>query len=660
MSDLLKSALNCIEKGWFIFPLLEKEKKPDLSLAPHWSEDSSNDVEKITEWWTKNPNANIGVDLGRSGLTVLDFDDGEPPPNLGLPQTLVVRTSRGQHWYYSGPAAQGDMYFGGKHVGEVKSTGGYVVGPRSLHESGAKYSVINRATVADAPHELIVKLKAKGPEAKAPIATEGPIPYGQHYNTLLAIAGMLRHGGAIAEEIETTLVRVCETRCENPGADYPEMCHHLAYQMGKKPVGSNEATVLINNVPMDGPNGKYAQHRLSADVVPQVVNIDDWRDFFRSVGELEDGDVRMIINDFLPEGINFVGALSGHGKTLVALSMVKSLTTGGYFLGKYQPEEILPCLYLIPESSSRAFKMRCRAFGIPDDPELFLCRTITEGVTLLLDDPILLRAVQVMKPVIFLDTMIRFSYAQDENSASENQRLAKDILALRSAGAVAVVGLHHSTKSSAKEEMTLENCLRGTGDIAALCDSVYAIRRDQVLYDDGNGPNEIDVKCVKPRDIKNPPKPFRIAATYQKEDKTIVSYIDESHDFFLVESAAVIAELESKFIKVVTADSSISRADLASDLGISEHALRKLAKKLGWSRPPSRNGVWAIVRKDPPPAPPVRPAHPDDASDPADDEGDTARTEPGSALRVPKTKKIVEPEAPGFRGLDPGPPLKIN
>ena len=621
MSDLLKVALNCVSKGWYVFPLLEQGKKPDLSLAPHWSEDSSNSAEKITEWWTTKPAANIGIDLGKSNLTVLDFDACEAPDGLGLPETFVVKTSRGQHWYYAGPVATGNMYFGGKHIGEVKSRGGYVVGPISTHESGAKYSVVSRASVADAPHELIVKLKAKGPEKKDPVSVDGgPIPYGQHYSALLAIAGKLRHDGLTAAEIETVLVRVCETRCENPGADYPEMCTHLATEMGKKPVGSNETTVLLNGVPIDGPNGKYAQHHIDAAIVPQVVNINDWRDYFRSVGQLEDGDVRMIINDFLPEGINFVGALSGHGKTLFALSMVKSLTTGEYFLGRYQPEEILPCLYLIPESSSRAFKMRCKAFGIPDDQELFLCRTITEGVTLLLDDPILLKAVQVMKPVVFLDTMIRFSYAQDENSASDNQRLAKDVLALRSAGAVAVIGLHHSTKSSAKEEMTLENCLRGTGDIAALCDSVYAIRRDQVLYDDGNGPNEVDVKCVKPRDIKNPPKPFRLAATYLKEDGTIVSYIDEGGDFHLVESAAVIAEIESKFIKVVTSDTAISRADLASDLGISEHALRKLAKKLGWSRPPSRNGVWSIVRIDPPIPPPAMPVHRNDAVEVCEEE----------------------------------------
>ena len=50
MSDLLKVALNCLEKGWYVFPLLEQDKKPDLSLAPHWSEDSSINAEKIREW----------------------------------------------------------------------------------------------------------------------------------------------------------------------------------------------------------------------------------------------------------------------------------------------------------------------------------------------------------------------------------------------------------------------------------------------------------------------------------------------------------------------------------------------------------------------------------------------------------------------------------
>jgi hypothetical protein len=390
----------------------------------------------------------------------------------------------------------------------------------------------------------------------------------------------------------------------------------------------------------------------------QEASVSNWRDHFKSVGQLQDGDVRMILADFLPEGINFIGALSGHGKTLFALSMAKSFTTGERFLGKYKPEQIFPVLYLIPESSGRAFKMRCKAFGIPDDPNRFLCRTISDGVTLLLDDPIVLKAVQEMKPIVFLDTMIRFSESKDENSSAENQAVAKNVLALRAAGAISVIGLHHSIKSFADGEINLEGCLRGTGDIAALCDSVYALRRDRAIFDNGNGPEELDVVCVKDRDIRNPPKPFRIAARYIKEDGTRASFIDETGDFHLVESAAVIADLESKFVKIVAeGNPTINREDLAAELGISERALRKLANKLGWKRPSTANGAWAIFRKDPPPAPPVMPPHPDDAQHGADDEDYSPRTEPGSVLRVPKTKTIVEPEAPGFRGVNPGPPL---
>jgi hypothetical protein len=299
--------------------------------------------------------------------------------------------------------------------------------------------------------------------------------------------------------------------------------------------------------------------------------------------------------------------------------MVKSFTTGARFLGKYKPEKIFPVLYLIPESSGRAFKMRCKAFGIPDDPHRFLCRTISDGVTLLLDDPIVLKAVQEMKPIVFLDTMIRFSESKDENSSAENQAVAKNVLALRAAGAVSVIGLHHATKAFAEGEITLEACLRGTGDIAALCDSVYALRRDRAVFDNGNGPEELDVACVKDRDIKNPPKPFRIAARYIKNDGTRASFIDETGDFHLIESSAVLKDLESKFIKIVAeGDPTINREDLAGELGITEHALRKLAKQLGWSRPAITNGSWALIRKSPPP--PAIPAHPDDAAEVCEEE----------------------------------------
>jgi len=574
--NLLEVALNCARRGWFVFPLLPGKKTPDLELCPHWSQKSSNDPAEIRKWWTKSPDANIGIDLAKSNLTILDFDAGDPPPNIGLPKTFTIRTGRGQHLYFQGSVQQIAMFFGGKHVGEVKSAGGYVVGPRSLHPSGSMYDPIDQSSVVPLPAQILEKLQA----IRKPVdpSSDGEkIPYGQHYNELLRIAGYLRSKIGLGDEgLYTCLVEVCEKRCENYGADYLEMCQHLASEMAKKPYTNTEAYV--------GSSRQQQSQR-------QVVNTENFRDYFRSFDELEEGDVRMLINGFLPEGVNLIGGLAGQGKTLFALSLVKSLTSGQPFLDKFQPEEIIPVIYMVPESSARAFKARCRKFGITNDEELFLVRTITEGAPLMLDSPVLAEAVKKMKPLIVLDTLPRFNEAQDENDAAANKKLVDDMASLRALGCAGILALHHSTKSSADGDMTLENALRGTGDLGAMCDSVYGLRRDRMLYADGGGPMELEVRCLKPRDFE-PPAPFRIAASYQSEDGSIKSYIDESGDFHFIEAAHIKAAQESAFIKAITEDPAISREDLAVDLGSTPHKVRMLAEKLGYGRPKGRFGKW--------------------------------------------------------------------
>ena len=108
----------------------------------------------------------------------------------------------------------------------------------------------------------------------------------------------------------------------------------------------------------------------------------DWRTQFVTVGQLETGGVKMLVERFLPEGISLLGALPSYGKTWFALSLAKALTTGKPFLGRFVIKAPVPVLYLIPESSGAAFRQRAEKFGIPNDPNLFLCRTISQGGTL--------------------------------------------------------------------------------------------------------------------------------------------------------------------------------------------------------------------------------------------------------------------------------------
>jgi AAA domain len=207
----------------------------------------------------------------------------------------------------------------------------------------------------------------------------------------------------------------------------------------------------------------------------RVIVSSEWRRVFPTLGQLETGEPRMLIEHFLPEGIGVVGSLSGIGKTWAALSMVKALRTGKSFLGLFKVPQIVPVVYLVPEMSGRAIRRRAEKLGIPDSEELRF-NTLQQGV-MKLNNLYLLKMISDLKPVVFLDTAIRF-LSGDENNATENSSgLAEAIFALLRAGARSIVALHHSPKASATKDMTLENVLRGTGDIGAMADVVWGIER---------------------------------------------------------------------------------------------------------------------------------------------------------------------------------------
>src|SRR5580692_9118018 len=283
-----------------------------------------------------------------------------------------------------------------------------------------------------------------------------------------------------------------------------------------------------------------------------------WRDHFRSIEQLEDGGIRFLIDGLFPEGVTFVGALPGAGKTWFGLSIAKALVTGKPLMGRFTVPQRIPVLYMIPEASSRAFKKRLKQLDLPTDPNMFLCRTISEGSALSLDNPVVLEAVKHMKPVVFLDTAIRFSTATDENAAAQNKKLVDDIINLRAAGAVGVFAFHHATKSSQGKEMTQENTLRGTGDYAAMCDAAYGIQIDQPLYDNGRGPLEILVVCTKPRDISPQPKPFTLISTMKGENGEIIDVLAQNKDFVVKDEQENADSLKDTIARIVIQDPEIT------------------------------------------------------------------------------------------------------
>lgn len=312
----------------------------------------------------------------------------------------------------------------------------------------------------------------------------------------------------------------------------------------------------------------------------------NWREKFHTVSQLPVGETIFLIDQILPEGITFVGAHSGVGKTWFSLSMARALTTGRPFLSQWKVPEPTNVLYLCPEMSGKTFRKRAESMGIG---ERFYCQTIADGAALDLDALLLVAAIRELKPVIFLDTAIRFSNAKDENSALDNRMLVNSLFSLIRAGALAVVCLHHRSSAAARaEEMTLENTFRGTTDFGAIADAVYGIRYDQLSGGNAAYLKEsrklvrLQVRCVKARDFV-PVDDFRVQ---------LVPSLNEAGDMALLGDAPE-GPYETDADRVaayVAGHEKASLRSIATATGVSKDRVKRLAKHKGWSQ--DEEGVW--------------------------------------------------------------------
>ena len=118
---------------------------------------------------------NYGV-TAAGGLIKLESDDVARWKALGiialLPETFAVQSSteNRQHFYFFGPKVADSPLCDpetGKDTGHIRGTGedggrgGMVVGPGSVHPSGARYVVIKDLPIANIKQEILEKIKAQ-------------------------------------------------------------------------------------------------------------------------------------------------------------------------------------------------------------------------------------------------------------------------------------------------------------------------------------------------------------------------------------------------------------------------------------------------------------------------------------------------------------------
>jgi hypothetical protein len=109
--------------------------------------------------------------------------------------------------------------------------------------------------------------------------------------------------------------------------------------------------------------------------------------------------------------------------------------------------------------------------------------------------------------VVIIDTAVRFIQG-DENSSEHMRVFAEDCFGLMKAGAASVLVLFHSAKGTKESsELTLENAMRGSGELGAFVSSCWATR---LQNPDEPYQSASFLVNVKQRDFES--KPFEVTS----------------------------------------------------------------------------------------------------------------------------------------------------
>lgn len=212
--------------------------KPDCASpgkhprTEHGFKDATTDPARIAEWWTRWPDANIGMPTGpTSGRLALDVD----PRNGGdaslerltakygrLPETAEqVTGGGGRHYILCDPGISVPKTLAPGI--DLKGDGGYIVLAPSMHASGRAYQWDGISGVkalfapADPPGWLLEEIdKARRAEHKTGQQRTDKWIEGERNNRLTALAGSLRRKGLSREAIEAALLEENRQRCMPP------------------------------------------------------------------------------------------------------------------------------------------------------------------------------------------------------------------------------------------------------------------------------------------------------------------------------------------------------------------------------------------------------------------------------------------------------------
>lgn len=273
------------------------------------------------------------------------------------------------------------------------------------------------------------------------------VPQGERNTAIARLAGRYLSKGLTREEILPVLLDV--------------------NSRNKPPLGEKEVETTLDSIIKTHQRGlpdkaEHKQETKGQRITYRLTTLDD---------VLEYPEPQYLIDPVLIEGtVSVLGAYTGTGKSILALSIIKAILTGEALWGKYEVVKTGPALLIDEETPQGFLRERTEKMGFAPGLPLYLLHF--QDVRLDRDDffSALMEKVEEVRPIlVVIDSLIRVHRMKEDDAVAMSLVVGR-LRKIANYGTTVLVIHHHK-----KGEGPLSQKLRGSSDIPGGVDIEYAL-----------------------------------------------------------------------------------------------------------------------------------------------------------------------------------------
>lgn len=456
-----------------------------------WTNQATADKEKLTEWFTRWSNSNIGLATGATnGIIAIDIDPrhggdysiADLQNEYGkLPDTVEQLTGGGgQHLLFKYPGYTIQNKVSIAPGVDIRGDGGQIVVSPSIHESGNRYeweasSILGEVEIAELPKQWIDFIKAGAVKKTdnvinseaAKLHVSRGITDGSRNGTLFKLCCSLRTQGYEKDEILQLIRQVNLNRCKPPleDSEIEEMVDNLCKRY--------EPGVII----IEKNNIKHVDSRQEKNC-PELTTIDGI-----TLYEKDLPPIRFIIESMIAPGLHLLAGPRKEGKSWLVLWLCLQIAMGRN-VWRWSTKQGT-ALYLCLEDNISRIQGRFKAIlnGNKPPPNIhfaLMSKTVKNGLIEQLD---MWMEQHPDTCFIVIDTLQKVRKASSTNNVyAEDYEDVGSIKEVADKHGIAILLVHHLRKLL---DTDIFNMISGSTGITGCVDGIFVLKKEDRKSQEG-------------------------------------------------------------------------------------------------------------------------------------------------------------------------------